>query len=205
MSEDLGHASNPGRAHGRLGQYGQARAHSQTAVAIGRQTGNRHDLAWPLRTLRYVALAEGSYAEAQQMANESLAILRGLGVRSELGRALAASGFVACRLGQGAQGRRYLAEGLQIAMQIGFIGPLMTALSAMALLLADEGRSSGQWNCMPWRLAISLWPTRVGSRTSPGSTSPPLLLPCRRMWSLRRRNAAGRGIWKRRQRNYWLR
>jgi predicted ATPase/DNA-binding SARP family transcriptional activator len=141
------------------GDYERARVQGETSLALSRKARYRWGIAWSLRQLSGVALAEAesglgagtapqvqntggareAYTEAQRLAQESVAICREMGVRVWLGHSLAILGVATRGLGDVDQARRHLCEALRVAGDMGAFWPLMLALPATALLLADGG------------------------------------------------------------------
>ncbi|NIV34569.1 MAG: hypothetical protein GWN58_35445, partial [Anaerolineae bacterium] len=147
ISNELGRRGFAADAHAmlgsvnlHLGQYGQARTHAETGLALARETNRRVRIGHTLLLLGNVALAEEAYAEAQRrLLQESVAVYQETRQPDDIACALALSAYAARGLGQRAQARGYLASALRTVAEIGIPMPLLYALPALALLLADDG------------------------------------------------------------------
>lgn len=103
------------KAH--LGQYEDARAQAQVALALYRESDERAGVGHALLVLGHVALAIEAYAEAQQWLQESVVVYREIKQRDELGWALADLAVAARGLGDLCRARRHLSEALRMSTE----------------------------------------------------------------------------------------
>jgi tetratricopeptide (TPR) repeat protein len=125
-----------------LGEYGEARAHFQTSLAIAREMGNRRMIAECLEGLGELDLAQEAYTEAVSLLEESLATRREIGFRQDETLMLIDLGCALRGLGDHRQARRHICTALQVATEISAWVSLVPAACAGALLLADRGEAA---------------------------------------------------------------
>jgi len=124
----------------RQGDYEEARAYFERALASARGLDDRQNIADLLNNLGLVSQAQGHYAQAQALYRESLALTRALGDVHGSGRTLNNLGLVALYQGEYAAARSRLAECLAIAREVGNKGTEDNALNNLGMLaIYEEG------------------------------------------------------------------
>ncbi len=137
--------NNLGYLARRLGQWAQARAYYEQALAIRREVGDRRGEGVTLTNLGGLALDLEQTDEARHYYEQGLTIHREVGNRAMEGTTLGDLGYLARSLGQREQASAYYEQALTIFREVGYRageGTILNNLGALARSLGqtDEAR-----------------------------------------------------------------
>ncbi len=120
------------------GDYVQEAKMYETALAIGRESGDEYAMASAFHGLGSVACAQGDYGEAAKMYEEELTIGRGMSHKFVIGSALLSLAGVARSRGEYASARAHHAEALAVWQAAGLRFGVPLSLAAFASLATAQ-------------------------------------------------------------------
>lgn len=91
----------------------------QEGLAIARESGDRHEIAWGLAVFSDALFDMGDLAQARQVGEESLALWRALEDRWSVALVLNMVGYVASAMGDYVQSSAWLGESLRLSRELG--------------------------------------------------------------------------------------
>ncbi len=102
-----------------LGDFAQAKTHSQAALTLGRQMDNAEMIGSALTTLALIALQEQEFAEATRRAEEALSNFQQTGHDAHIAYSMLILGKIAARQKRYEEARRLLEESIGILKRVG--------------------------------------------------------------------------------------
>jgi tetratricopeptide (TPR) repeat protein len=129
----------------RQGDYAQAAALHEEALALRREMGDTQGVAASLNNLGLVAGEQGEYERARTLYEESLALQRTLGHKQGIANALNNLGILATRLGDYARATELYEESLGLQRALGHkqgVGAVLGNLGRVAERQGDYGRAA---------------------------------------------------------------
>jgi predicted ATPase len=132
-----------------------ARAQDAVARTMGReQTGARIDVAWALRELASVALAQGEGARGEALAEQSLVLSRAMGDRGLEGLALNDLGVAAWLRGDMERAAARWAASLALFREVGVAAGAAVVLTNLGRLAALQSQREQARSCFVESLAL---------------------------------------------------
>jgi DNA-binding SARP family transcriptional activator/predicted ATPase len=153
-----------------LGQYERVREREQVELARHRRNGRAFDAGRSLRSLGYIALAEGDLTTAEQRLQEAVELLRPISQPEDLAEVVGVTGFVLAQLGKRDEGEALVREALRTAGAIGNLHCAAIAVAALAGLcsLTEQSEVALEWHALASRYGCignsRFWEDVVGRR-----------------------------------------
>jgi predicted ATPase/class 3 adenylate cyclase len=126
------------------GDFAVARSRLEESVAIGRESGDKQEVAWSLTHLGYVAQHQANHGWAIALCEESLALFRELGDKRGISTSLTHLGLVALRQGNYGRAMTLCEESLSLLRELGDKWGTARSLNLsglVALRRGDYGRA----------------------------------------------------------------